>query len=203
MKKVIVAIAALVMIHTAAISQRKNYSVNHKNIIKAAASSFLDLDEFPLGIFWETKTAKRQSLSIGIHPRYQEFNGDKDAGLAATLAYRFYISKNREGISGIYLSPTVKYGEFKQTYTFYTGNPGGPLTTVNERVKTTNLNIGVNFGHQFVWKSGFSLDLGVGIGYANSKGNPRYYYYGPGIPTSTYSEGGISGMVFLGVGYAF
>ena len=183
----------------------KKMNTTHTNIVKIGTNTFFDGDEFPFNVSWETKVANRQSLQISLSPRLNKNDYQNTRGLALSLAYRKYISKGREGLQGLYFSPVVKYGVLKdkQRYTdyIYTG-PTTPPTIIEKtnNYKVNSLNVGFLFGKQWVYKSGFSLDISGGIGFYNNKydGNNNYYYY-----RSNQTEYGITPNLNLSVGYAF
>ena len=184
----------------------KKMSTTHTNIVKIGTNTFFEGDEFPFNVSWETKVASRQSLQISLSPRLNKNYNQNTSGLALSLAYRKYISKGREGLQGLYFSPIVKYGVLKDrlrsTDYLYTGPTTPPIITEKtNNYKAKSLNVAFLFGKQWVYKSGFSLDLSGGIGYYNNKydgDNANNYYY-----RTNQSEYGITPNLNLSVGYAF
>ena len=183
----------------------KKMNTTHTNILKIGTNTFFEGDEFPFNIGWETKVGNRQSIQISLSPRLNKNDFENTRGLALSLAYRKYISKGREGLQGLYFSPTVKYGVLKHKYSYttdviYTG-PTTPPTIIERtnNFKVNSLNVGFLFGKQWVYKSGFSLDISGGIGYYSNKydGNNFYLY------RNNESEYGISPNLNISVGYAF
>ena len=184
----------------------KKMNTSHANIIKIGTNTFFEGDEFPFNVSWETKVANRQSLQISLSPRLYKNNYGNTSGLALGLAYRKYISKGREGLQGLYFSPQIKYGVLKDKQVYndfiYTG-PNTPPTFVQKtsNFKVNSLNVGLLFGKQWVYKSGFSLDISGGIGFYNNKyggNNTNNFYY-----RNNQSEYGITPNINIGVGYAF
>ena len=184
----------------------KKMSTTHTNIIKIGTNTFFEGDEFPFNVSWETKVANRQSLQISLSPRLNKNDNQNTSGLALTLAYRKYISKGREGLQGLYFSPMIKYGvlkdRLKSTDYLYTGPSTPPI--INEKTnnyKAKSLNVGFLFGKQWVYKSGFSLDISGGIGYYNNKyegdNNFSFHY------RNNQTEYGITPNLNISVGYAF
>ena len=184
----------------------KKMNTTHTNILKIGTNTFFEGDEFPFNIGWETKVANRQSLQISLSPRLNKNDFENIGGLALGLAYKKYISKGREGLQGLYFSPAVKYGVLKgkQRYQDYIST--GPTTppVIIEKTsdfKTNSLNVAFLFGKQWVYKSGFSLDISGGIGYYNNKyegdNNFNFYY------RRNQTEYGITPNLNLSVGYAF
>ncbi len=183
----------------------KKMNTTHTNIIKIGTNTFFDGDEFPFNISWETKVANRQSLQISLSPRLYKDDFQNTGGIALSLAYRKYISKGREGLQGLYFSPVVKYGVLndKQIYTdyIYTGPTTPPtMTQKTNTYKVNSLDVGFLFGKQWVYKSGFSLDISGGVGFFNNKydGDNNSYYY-----RSNQTEYGITPNLNISIGYAF
>ena len=184
----------------------KKMNTTHTNIIKIGTNTFFEGDEFPFNVSWETKVGNRQSIQISLSPRLNKNDFENTRGLALSLAYRKYISKGREGLQGLYFSPTVKYGVLDDKYRYtdyiYT-SPTAPPTIIEKTstYKMNSLNVGLLFGKQWVYKSGFSLDISGGIGFYNNKykgDNSNNYYY-----RTNQSEYGISPNLNISVGYAF
>ena len=184
----------------------KKMSTTHTNIIKIGTNTFFEGDEFPFNVSWETKVGNRKSIQISLSPRLNKNDFENTRGLALSLAYRKYISKGREGLQGLYFSPTVKYGVLDDKYRYtdyiYT-SPTAPPTIIEKtnNFKVNSLNVGLLFGKQWVYKSGFSLDISGGIGFYNNKykgDNSNNYYY-----RTNQSEYGISPNLNISVGYAF
>jgi hypothetical protein len=183
----------------------KKMNTTHTNIVKIGTNTFFDGDEFPFNASWETKVANRQSLQIGLSPRLYKNDFQNTGGIALSLAYRKYISKGREGLQGLYFSPVIKYGFFKdkQKYTdyIYTGPTTPPIfTEKTNSYKVNSLNLGFLFGKQWVYKSGFSLDISGGIGFYNNKydGDTNNYYY-----RNNQTEYGLTPNINISIGYAF
>ena len=184
----------------------KKMSTTHTNIIKIGTNTFFEGDEFPFNISWETKVANRQSLQFSVSPRLYKNNFQRTSGVALGIAYRKYVSKGKEGLQGLYFSPSVKYGvlDDKNRYTdyIYTGPNTPPIVTEKtSSYKVNSLSIGMLFGKQWVYKSGFSLDISGGIGFYNNKykgDNPNIFYL-----YNNQAEYGISPNLNISVGYAF
>lgn len=183
----------------------KKMNTTHTNVIKIGTNTFFDGDEFPFNVSWETKVANRQSLQISLSPRLYKDNFQNTSGIALSLAYRKYISKGREGLQGLYFSPIVKYGVLndKQRYTdyIYTGPTTPPVITEKTNTyKVNSLHVGFLFGKQWVYKSGFSLDISGGIGFYSNKsdGDNYNYYY-----RSNQTGYGITPNLNISIGYAF
>lgn len=183
---------------------------DQKNIIKLGTETYFVGDEFPFNISWETKIGARQSLQFGILPRSRNYDNDKTNGIGLNLSYRKYISNGRTGLQGLYISPSLRYGSLKEkyeyyNYTFSSSSSTPPVYTsqiVTEQIKS--IAVGFTFGNQWVFKSGFTLDIAGGLGYfknnvtsdrINLTGNPFYFRRG--------NESGITPNLTIKFGYAF
>ena len=205
MKKIQILTALLLSISIASYSQSaKRQSSSHSQILKLGVNTFFDTDEFPFSISWETKLAANESIQIGFLPRVRSFDNDKTNGIGINLAYRKYISKNRTGINGLFISPTVKVGYLKDenSYTYYySGNPPQYIPTKNTN-KITQFSTGFVFGHNWVFRSGFSIEASGGMSYFNTT-NKNTSINNNIQTNATYKESGITPHVQLSFGYAF
>lgn len=128
-------------------------------------------------------------LPIFLKTNYEQVNG-----FGVALSYRKYISKNKEGLQGIYFSPAIKISSLKESY--------GYNSSSNIPDKTNHLNVAFLFGRQWVYKSGFSLDINGGLGYYrfNENGRNTYPSTRPVLDIINY---GLSPNLNIKVGYAF
>jgi hypothetical protein len=205
MKIITIFTSLLLLISTPIFSQSgKHQSNDHKQIIKLGVNTFFDTDEFPFSISWERKIAANESFQIGVLPRFSSYDGQKTSGAGINFAYRKYISKNRSGRSGLFISPIVKVGYLKEnngyTYTI-NGNPS-QLVRVDYNSKRNQYSAGVVFGHSWVYKSGFSFELSGGMGYYKTSNSSDELSNGT-LYNRKYTESGILPQVQLGLGYAF
>ena len=205
MKKIQILTAAFLITSFTVFSQsKKHQSNNHTQILKLGVNTFFDTDEFPFSISWEKKVATNQSIQIGFLPRYRSYDGDKTSGVGFNFAYRKYVSKNRQGINGLFISPIAKIGFLKQDngYSYY--NYGTPpqyvVTKYTDNI--TQFSAGVVFGHNWVYKSGFSFEISGGMAYYNS--NNKNTNLNTGVQyNNTYKQSGILPQAQLSFGYAF
>jgi hypothetical protein len=86
---------------------------------------------------------------------YLNWNSIGVTGYGAQADYRHHFSNNRVSPAGLYLSPNIGAGKIK------TENVLGLGTA---ETSTSYYSTGVNFGHQWIYNSGFSLDLFFGYG---------------------------------------
>jgi hypothetical protein len=175
-----------------ATAQKKSFNpADTKNNLKIGLNTSFNDDRFGFAVAWEFKVAKRQSLQIELMPIFLKTNYDKTNGLGVALSYRNYLSKNKEGLQGIYFSPAVKFSRLSESY------------GTNNTTTTNHFNAAILFGKQWVFKSGFSLDINGGFGFYRYNGYRYRYYYG-GYPTINDDINyGISPNLNIKVGYAF
>ena len=100
------------------------------------------------------------------------------AGLG--VGYRYYITHAKKEIpNGFYVNPQVAFAF-------------GSIKDNNDTsYSATNFGIGAELGYQWVWSSGFTLDLGIG---------PMYNFVSS---DSSDSANGIAPALTLAIGYAF
>ena len=205
MNKISILTTALFLISVSAFSQSgKHQSNDHSQIVKLGVNTFFDTDEFPFSISWEKKIATNESFQAGFLPRFSSNDGHKIGGAGINLAYRKYISKNRNGINGLFISPIVKLGYLKERngYSYaIVGNPG-QQAVVYYNSKRNQYSAGAVFGYNWVYKSGFSFELSGGIAYYKTVNTSENVSNGT-LYNSKYNEAGILPQLQLGVGYAF
>jgi hypothetical protein len=177
-----------------AVAQKNSFSpANTKNNLKLGLNTSFVGDRFGFAVAWEFKVANKQSVQIELLPIFIKRYNEKTNGFGAALSYRKYISQNKDGIQGIYFSPAVKFSSLTESYG----------TSTNYKISHSN--VAILFGKQWVYKSGFSLDINGGIGYYRFNENRDYYNTYPiGIPRATdYINYGITPNLNIKVGYAF
>jgi hypothetical protein len=96
-------------------------------------------------------------------------------------AYRYYITNAKKPVPGGF------YGQGQVNFNFGSGN-------VDDFTYTT-IGIGAQIGYQWVWDSGFVLDLGIGPAYTILSGETDSF--------DTTSGGVILPSATLAIGYAF
>ena len=148
-------------------------------------------------VSFEHKIADNGTLALGLGFSSLTIGETTYSDYGAELQYRFYFE---ECLKGWYIGPNVGYsvGSVKSDYgsSFY-----GSGTTTTYQDKRTKLQIGARAGYQWVFGSGFTLDLNLGLAY-----NKYTYTYGDN--TNTFLQGGYkaSGILpnfGLGLGYSF
>ena len=178
-----------------AFAQKNSFSpANTKNNLKIGLNTSFVGDRFGFAVGWEFKVANKQSLQVELLPIFLKTNYEQVNGFGVALSYRKYISKNKEGLQGIYFSPAIKISSLKESY--------GYNSSSNIPDKTNHLNVAFLFGRQWVYKSGFSLDINGGLGYYrfNENGRNTYPSTRPVLDIINY---GLSPNLNIKVGYAF
>lgn len=186
-------------------------TTDHSNVIKLGTNTFFDTDEFPFYINWETKVGPSESIQLGVLPRLTKYNDEKTSGVGVSAAYRKYISKNRSGIQGLFISPVVKAGFLNadDSYSsyYYTGTPPQPqFYTYSSQRKINQYNVGFVFGHKWVYRSGFTFEASGGFGYYNT--SEKYKSSSTSIGSGStvvnkYTYSGILPQLQINFGYAF
>ena len=185
MKKIILSAIAIMTI---------GFANAQENSIKANPLSALfggnDLVSF------EHKIADKGTLALGLGYSSLTVGETTYADYGAELQYRFYFE---DAFKGWYAGPNVGYsaGSVKSEYLSFYGN-GGTKTYEDKRTK---LQIGARAGYQWVFGSGFTLDLNLGLAY-----NKYTYNFGDTTNESLqsgYKASGILPNFGLGLGYTF
>ncbi len=202
MKITLITILCTVAISSVA-QHGKRMQYDQKGLLKLGVNTYFVGDEFPLSISYEKKIAARESIELGVLPRLRKDAYENISGVGFNLAYRKYISKGRTGLQGLYIMPNIRYGSLstKDSIGEYTNSTTPPYYIYKPRtITTTNVAIGINFGHQWVYKSGLTIDISGGIGFFrnNSKGT-NLGYSGRFLG----KEYGITPQLSIKIGYAF
>ncbi len=123
------------------------------------------------------------SASILIKGQYMYKLFGLDVNLAGGgLGFRYYFTHAKKAIpSGFYINPQAvfMYGGITDEYDGTT-------------YSATTLGFGAELGYQWVWESGFTLDLGLGPSYTRASGNNG----GEGVS-------GILPSATIAIGFAF
>ncbi|MEI6184425.1 MAG: DUF3575 domain-containing protein [Bacteroidota bacterium] len=173
MKKIVLALCILV----AALNVNAQ---NGKNVVKVN----------PLGLLFGIvdltyERGLNENSSFEIVPQYGGFTvGDfKYSTIGLGANYKYYSSG--EAVKGFYLSPGLFYSSGKVTDSY------------NSSISATNFGIKAVFGKQWIWESGFALDLNGGFGYQS------FSYSGDNSTISGLKGNGIFPSLRLGLGYNF
>lgn len=105
-----------------------------------------------------------EQSSVGVGAGYGGFKiaDNKYTNLGASVFYRYYFS---EALKGWYGMGGIAYNNGKVTTTGYDEN----FNTTEEKVNFNSFGGTVKVGYQWLWDSGFTLDLNGGLGYSSFK----------------------------------
>jgi Protein of unknown function (DUF3575) len=169
-----------------------------ENSIKVNPLSLLGGNDL---LSYEHKIDANSSAAVGVGYSSMSVGTLTYSNMGAELQYRFYFG---EAIRGWYAGPAVGYtsGKLKDEGT----TAGMTLSEVMSGKTTTNRTTELNYsrfqlgargGYQWVWASGFTLDLNAGIAYNSIK------YSGDTAGFPTVKASGIFPNFGLGLGYSF
>lgn len=149
----------------------------------------------PLGaLFGSANLAYERAISdkssFVIAPSFGFFKngGYKYTTYGLGLEYRFYLSGSKTAPAGFYVGPGVGYTFGQAKYEDFMG-------TGDDKTSVSGLSAKGVLGHQWIWSSGFTLDLNAGIQYFNLKFKDEGF---TGEPFS-----GILPALGFGLGYNF
>jgi len=140
-KLLLVAVTALMFLNTKAQEVQNTIKINPLSALIRTGS-----------VFYERKTNDAMSLQLGVAYTGVKLDDTKFSGLAITPEIRFYIKKHAP--TGLYAAPFLRY----QSYTTSDDTDKGSYKSFGG---------GALIGHQWVYNSGFTLDLFFGPSYNN------------------------------------
>ena len=122
------------------------------------------------------------SSSVLIRGQYMYKLLGTDVSLAGLgLGYRYYITHTKKPVpGGFYINPQVAF-----SYGSVTDDDG-------IKYDARSIGVGAEIGYQWVWESGFTLDLGIGPMYSKVTGADDSEGFNGTLPSAT-----------LAIGYAF
>ncbi len=153
MRKRIVAIS--VLLFGAMHAQQSSIKVNPISVIAGGGNDLLS---------YERKFSDHSTGGVGAGFTSFKSDGDKYYSIGGSLFYRYYT---KEAFRGFYASGLIGVGGGNRrydTYYFVDGTNTG-LFAGEGKDKFTTFGFGGKLGYQWVWKSGFTLDLNAGLSY--------------------------------------
>jgi Protein of unknown function (DUF3575) len=141
-------------------------------------------------VSFEHKLGDKSSASIGLGAGGYSFGGSKYSSFGGELQYRYYFE---EALKGWYAGGQIAYSAGKVTVDNF-----GFSSNTNLETKFTTLQIGAKGGYQWVFGSGFALDLNLGIAYTKFA-----YTDNTNSVFSGLSGSGVLPTFGFGLGYAF
>jgi hypothetical protein len=109
-------------------------------------------------LFIETKLDNSKSIQLGVAYMGLGIGDLKYSGIILTPEMRFYM--NERAISGGYIAPYFRFQRYSIT---------DESTSPNSEISYTSFGGGLLFGRQWVFESGFALDLFGGPSYNEGK----------------------------------
>ncbi len=162
-----------------------------ENIIKANPLAILGGTDM---LSFEHKLGDNSSFVIGAGIGGFKIGDAKYSNMGAEFQYRYYFN---EALKGLYAGGQVGYSSGKVTMeTISFDNNFNFVSSTNE-TKFGSFKLGAKGGYQWVWDSGFSLDLNLGFAYNN------FSYKNSDPSFSTLKASGVLPNFGFGLGYAF
>jgi hypothetical protein len=174
MKKIILTAAAVFVF---------GFANAQENIIKANPLSILGGTDL---LSFEHKIGDHTSAVLGLGYGGFSIGGAKYTNMGAELQYRYYFN---EALKGFYGGGQIGYSFGKVTMDDFLGG-------ASEDIKFSAIKVGAKGGYQWVWDSGFSLDLNLGLAFNNFK-------YADSTNSVGLKASGVLPNFGFGLGYAF
>lgn len=184
MKKLLFAAAALFTF---------GFANAQENVIKANPLSFFGGSDL---VSFEHKLGDHSSALLGLGISGFKIGDAKYSSQGAEVQYRYYFD---EALQGWYAGGQVGYNggkvKFENSYVYNTST--GNYDSGTQETKFTAFKVGAKGGYQWIWDSGFALDLNLGFGYNSYK-----YTDNSGVFSGLKASGILPNLGF-GLGYAF
>lgn len=159
--------------------------------IANAQQNSVKVDPFSLLLFgkdmvtYERAVGEKSSVGLGAGLGTLKANDLSYNNVGGTLFYRYYF---KEVLKGWYGMGSVAYGS---------GTVKNTENSDTEKVKFNSFNGKIKAGYQWLWNSGFTLDINAGLGY-NS-----FNYDTKAQDTPNLKASGILPAFGLALGYSF
>lgn len=156
-----------------------------ENVIKVNPLSILGGTDL---VSYEFKIGEKSSFLVGAGIGGFKIGDAKYSNYGAEVQYRYYF---KEALKGFYVGGQAGYslGKVKTEGTLF--------TTETSESNFGSFRLGAKGGYQWIWNSGFSLDLNLGLAYNN------FSYKDTNSSTSSLKASGILPNFGFGLGYAF
>jgi len=150
MKRTFFILSLITVLHLSCFAQDE-VEENLPNIIKLNPIS---LAFGNINFMYQRAISKSSAVQIGANYWYR-FLGTEVTGFGVRGGYQFFVTnRTKEAPGGFYVGPNLSYNS---------------LTEKSTDESVTTFGIGLSLGYQWVWKSGISLDLGIGPMYTFAK----------------------------------
>ena len=160
-----------------------NFAKAQDNAIKVNPFAFFGGSDL---ISYERKFTDNISGLVGLGYSSFSLSSYKYTSYGSEIQGRYYFKEALEGFYG-----GAQAG-------FNLGNATLDAGILSSDISYTSIRLGAKGGYQWVWKSGFALDLNLGLGF-----NTFSYNADSGTSTIGLSGGGVRPNLGLGLGYAF
>jgi Protein of unknown function (DUF3575) len=186
MKKIILSMVALASF---------GFANAQENVVKVNPLSLLGGSDL---VAYELKVSEKSSVMLGAGAGGFSFGGAKYSSIGAEVQYRYYFT---EALKGWYAGGQVGFESGKVTTDFsgFSINGSSISSSTNSETKYTNFKAGGKAGYQWIFGSGFTLDLNLGLAY-------KTYNYKSDAGSSDFSGFKASGVLptfAFALGYAF
>lgn len=163
-----------------------------ENVIKANPLSILGGSDL---VSFEHKLSDKSSIVLGAGIGGFKIGDAKYSSFGAEAQYRFYFN---EALRGFYAGGQAGYTSGKvKLEGVPTFNENFELTSSTSETNFGALKVGAKGGYQWIWDSGFSLDLNLGIAYN------KFNYKSSDSTFSTLKASGVLPNFGFALGYAF
>ena len=161
-----------------------------ENIIKANPLAVLGGTDL---LSFEHKIGDNTSALLGLGYGGFSIGGAKYTSMGVEAQYRYYFE---EALKGFYAGGQIGYTSGKVTLDSF-DLVGFSMVSTSSETKFTSTIVGGKGGYQWVWSSGFSLDLNFGLAY-NS-----FSYKSSDEDFANLKGSGVLPNFGFGLGYAF
>ena len=162
-----------------------------ENIVKANPLALLGGTDM---VSFEHKLDGNSSIVLGAGIGGFKIGDAKYSNMGAEVQYRYYFN---EALEGFYAGGQVGYSSGKVKIDGFPTFSGGTLVATTNETNFGSFKLGGKGGYQWIWGSGFSLDLNVGIAYNN------FSYKNSDALFATLKASGVLPNFGFGLGYAF
>jgi len=162
-----------------------------ENIIKANPLSVLGGTDL---LSFEHKIGEHSSAVLGLGYGGFKIGDAKYTNMGAEVQYRYYFD---EALKGFYAGGQIGYTSGKVTLDGFSFDSNFNLVSSSNETTFSSLKVGAKGGYQWVWTSGFSLDLNLGLAYNN------FTYKSSDAAFSSLKASGVLPNFGFGLGYAF
>jgi len=132
-----------------------------------------------INLIYQRAIGKSSAIQIGGNYWYR-FLGTEVSGFGIRGGYQFFVTgRTKTAPEGFYVGPHLSFNSLKERST-------------DVPTSATTYGVGLMLGYQWVWKSGLSLDLGVG---------PMYTFAQEDGTDNTFE--GFLPNIMIGIGYNF